>query len=167
MKASYTSHNYLPHDGCGSSSCRVDCIAQLNDSFSLYLEEVSRVFFKKENMRNKHRWWLSTFYSFCIQSAVKKRVKDLETELYWEEYWCQPYQRYLRLPLRLFIASSGNYDPLRGDFGQPEHDDGEEGVKARDPKGYGEARIAVGQSKWVADRISGSSEYLRSLFKDS
>jgi hypothetical protein len=42
------------------------------------LGELSRVFFLKENMREKTTWWLSAFYSFCIQSFVRKALIEVE-----------------------------------------------------------------------------------------
>ncbi len=73
------------HALCEDYLCKVDCIANLTSALALYLEELSRVFFKKENMRSKS-WWLSAFYSLCIQSRVRRcLIKLVNTETPSEE----------------------------------------------------------------------------------
>lgn len=47
----------------------------------LYLQELSRVFFKKENGKCRHPWWLSAFYSFCIQSYVRRALVELAKDI--------------------------------------------------------------------------------------
>lgn len=44
---------------------------------TLYSRELSRVFFKKENLNSRRPWWLSAFYSFCIQSYVRRALIEL------------------------------------------------------------------------------------------
>jgi len=163
MKAMYPTSEALTHEMCNSSSCRLTCIAQVETSISLYHKELSRVIFKKENMRNKSRWWLSTFYSFCIQSFVKQCLVKLETHVsYGNSLACT---NYMKLPVGLFVAISGNFDPLDADYSQPTLGDGEE-HPGRDVSEYKEAQFAVSRGNWVAERISGSAEYVRSLFGD-
>lgn len=62
------------HTACELQSCKVGCIDNLNMHLSLFMRELSRVFFKKENLRNKRPWWLPAFYSFCIQSIVRRAL---------------------------------------------------------------------------------------------
>lgn len=153
----------LPHDLCSPPACQNECIVAVQTNISTYLEELSRVFFKKENIRNKYQWWLSTFYSFCIHSFVKKLLVYISTHSLQEG--CE---KYLQDPINLFIANSGKYDPLKMDW---------EGVETNPifvisersqdhPNDYKEAQLAVGSSKWEAEGISGSAEYLRKLFED-
>jgi len=152
------------HNRCRPSKCVIECVAQLEANITIYLEELSRVFFKKVNMRKKHLWWLSAFYSFCIQSYVKKCLMELEIEVPDKEGLAS--EEYLKLPVSLFIASSGTFDPLMDDSTRPEVGGGEVGIEGQVPNYYTEARIAVGQNKWVTDGISGSADYLRNLFED-
>jgi hypothetical protein len=87
-------------------------MVNLSMNHSLYFQELSRVLFKKENSRNKENWWLPTFYGFRIQSLVRKALLELTKDS--EEGMLQS-KHYLHIPLRLFIASSGTYDPLISD----------------------------------------------------
>ena len=77
----FISDELIPHKLCSSSFCKVEYIAQVKANICMYLEELSRVFFKKVNMRVKRHWWLSTLYSFCIQSLVRICLLKLETRL--------------------------------------------------------------------------------------
>jgi hypothetical protein len=152
------------HNQCIPSPCKIECVAQLESSISLYLEELSRVFFKKENMRKKLPWWLSAFYSFCIQSFVKKALRVIKTSMADERLLiCE---EYLRLPINLFSASSGLLDPLSvkgksdrylfeffaGDVEEPELSD------------YKEAQIAVSRGDWEAKGIGGFMDYLTTIY---
>jgi len=121
------------------------------------------VFFKKANMRDKRPWWLSTYYSFCIQSFVKRCLLALETN----PSYVHACEEYLQVPINLFIASSNNYDPLKEDWSEPVLETSRcYIIDDLNKDDYAEAQIAVGQSKWEADGISGSSAYLKSLFSE-
>jgi hypothetical protein len=65
-------------------------------------------------------------------------------------------KQYMHIPLRLFIASSGTYDPLARDLlsFSDEHDD------------YEQARQAVGHGDWCLSGIRDSGSYLKTLFED-
>jgi hypothetical protein len=135
-------------------------------NISLYLDELSRVFFKKENMRSKTTWWLSAFYSFCIQSFVRKALLDLEKDSLVFETLAG--RDYLRHPVHLFIAISSTDDPLVrpmpcGPGGKLKTTTTIEEPNLDD---YQEARLAVCQSTWLADGIIGSYDYLGRLFED-
>ncbi|KAH7378564.1 hypothetical protein BKA64DRAFT_714330 [Cadophora sp. MPI-SDFR-AT-0126] len=152
----------LPHDQCNSSFCTITCIAQAKENISLYLTELSRVFFQKENMRNKATWWLSVFYSLCIQSFVKRALWEMETEISDSSFFvCK---EYLKLPVSLFIGSSGFYDPLSSWFTVSEVEGEPQGPTSID---YREAIVAVNKNVWEADGIRGSSDFLKRLFADS
>jgi hypothetical protein len=96
---------------CKTDICRIDCIRSLDEHLGLYLDELAKVFFKKENLRVKETWWLSTFYSFAIQGLIRKLIQQLS---YATSY--KSANQYLHLAIRLFIASSGYYDPLTRDY---------------------------------------------------
>ncbi|KAE9369180.1 hypothetical protein N431DRAFT_345414 [Stipitochalara longipes BDJ] len=165
VKSSYNKDDHLPHDQCVVASCQIECFAELKKNISLYLTELSRVFFKKANMRNKQQWWLSCFYSFCIQSLVKKLLLALETRQ--SDGGFLACREYLQLPIKLFIAISSNHDPLVADikkFGELELGRIPPNLHDEEEANYKVAQIAVDRCKWKADGVSGSAEYLRRLF---
>ncbi|SRR6266536_1781473 len=63
--------------------------------------------------------------------------------------------QYLQLPVRLFIATSGDLDPL------VKSTSAEEGDPDIEP-----ARFAVNYSSWISVGINSSADYLRLLFED-
>lgn len=147
----------LPHMSCDIGSCDTAGIRDLNESLNLYTDELWQVFFKKENLRSKEGGWLSTFYSLCIQSVVRKALLGMaQSDLYLKSKHSDRLlagsKQYLYLPLRLFIASSGKFDPLIATSGNGED--------------YREAQRAVGQLEWASQNITGSADYLRRLFED-
>jgi hypothetical protein len=108
-------------------------------------------------MREKTTWWLSAFYSFCIQSFVRQVLIELEKTI---RPSSSTSREYLGLPVRLFIATSGTYDPLcevptSTSDGEPRSND------------YREAQLAVSQSKWSSEGVNGSGDYLKKLFEDN
>ncbi|KAH6714224.1 hypothetical protein BKA61DRAFT_607420 [Leptodontidium sp. MPI-SDFR-AT-0119] len=154
------------HVSCNSGLCKFECLEYVKLNISLYFDELSRVFFKKENMRNKTTWWLSAFYSFCIQSFVRRALLELEKESL--VFATLASRDYLRDPVQLFVAISSLDDPLirplaRDLSGKVKTNAMVEGPNLDD---YEEARLAVGQNTWLTDGISGSYDYLTSLFGD-
>jgi len=147
------------HKLCKTDICQVDSIKTLNEHLGLYLDALSKVFFKKENMKNKETWWLSTFYSFAIQGIVRELIRELSPT---PESQAAT-DRYLHLALRLFIASSGNYDPLMRDY--TSSGKGKE-TSLSYISDLEEAKTAMEQSSWASKRISSSADYLRKLFED-
>ncbi|KAG0651761.1 C2H2 finger domain transcription factor dvrA [Hyphodiscus hymeniophilus] len=89
------------HLACDNHICKVQCLADLELSLALYLDELSRVFFKKENLRGKYKidWFISTCYSFYIQAFVRKALQKLSCISEIEDY----------------TSSCGAYDPLAAD----------------------------------------------------
>jgi hypothetical protein len=83
-------------------------------NITLYLDELSRVFFKtKETLYDKGPWWLSTFYRFCIQSFVRTTLMELMGVSSATKERSIAASQYLYLPIRLFIATSSSFrDPL-------------------------------------------------------
>jgi len=97
-----------------ADSCRVDVIENLNTSISIYIKELSRVFFNKKNIKFKETWWLSAFYSFWIQTYVRKALIQLtEGPAFQADVFAKRRSdQYLYIPLRLFDAISNKFDPL-------------------------------------------------------
>ncbi len=147
------------HEGCkvSSSACKIDCTLDAERCIARYVDELSRVFFKKENIRFKERWWLSAFYSLCIQGLVRRALLHLKPE----SHTNNETKQYLHLVIRLFGASSGTYDPLIRDYiiCSKESDSSiVEDFKA--------AQLSLHQYKWTSTGITGSVNYLKQLFED-
>ncbi|CZR70038.1 uncharacterized protein PAC_19939 [Phialocephala subalpina] len=144
------------HIYCSNSGCHVECIKQLHININIYLDELSRVFFKKENLRNKGPSWLSIFYSLCIQSLVRTALLVLSE---WNAMNKTTHEQYLYLPLRLFIAAySGSRDPLLSD------DAAETGSSL---EYFQQAREATNYTDWNSIGCQSSGEYLKLLFQDT
>jgi hypothetical protein len=155
------------HGFCAPSSCKIECISNLDMHLTLYLDELSRVFFKKENMRNKKSCWLSIFYSFCIQSTVRKALIALENDAATSnntDGGSLVRKQYLHLPVRLFIASSGPYDPLITRVSSSSSSAERDGPSVLDCEA---ACIAVNQAGWKPRGIRCSGDYLKELFEDA
>jgi hypothetical protein len=134
----------------------------LGINITLYLDELAKVFFKKDNRRNKGLSWLSTFYSFCIQSLVRTALLEI-TKIRTIIGTCTTdpaATQYLYLPLRLFIASnSGPKDPLFSDENSE--------IESPGFEDYKQAREAVNYAHWSSTGIQNSGEYLKRLFQDN
>jgi hypothetical protein len=156
----------LHHRGCKLSSCEIECTSTLSMYLRLYLDEVSRVIFKKENLKGSRAWWLSTFYSLCIQSCVRKMLIAIIEGYASEADGANllSAKQYLHLALKLFQSSSRGYDPLvltwTDDF---KHlFSAEESPRAEH---YRLAQTAVGQSSWQSSKIDSSRDYLNRIFE--
>lgn len=153
------------HRSCITSSlsiCRIDCIANLSLYLNKFLDELSRVFFQKQDMRSK-AWWLPIFYSFCIQAVVRKALKILTTGTHSQPSELEWVKEYLHLAIRLFISASGRYDPLTQSFGFGV-DESAQSEDLPTSEDYEAARVALGIPN--NDFIS-SSDYLKRIFEDS
>jgi hypothetical protein len=148
------------HNTCELRSCRVDCISNLTTSLSIFIDGLSKVFFKKENMRNKS-WWLSMFYSFCIQSMVRKILIKLSSAPSMPIRAFSGARQHLYLALRLFNATSGIYDPLGWDLPFQSSGSLKEASLFEDVQ---RAKFATDQDNWKFFGISSSAEYLSQLF---
>jgi hypothetical protein len=129
-------------------------------SLSIFIEGLSKVFFKKENMRNKS-WWLSMFYGFCIQSIVRQVLIQLSCAPGMSVSAFSGARQYLYLPLRLFNATSSLYDPLGWDLSLQSSSSSKEASLIEDVR---RAKFATDQDNWKALGISSSVEYLNQLF---
>ena len=152
----------ISHRTCGPSICKINCIANLTSALEKYLAELSSVFFKKENMRSKS-WRLSIFYSLCIQSIVRKALRDLVSNGGSVDAYLRAKQ-YLHLAVRLFIASSGIQDPLMRNFSvELENLPEDEASRVED---YRLAQYATQQKKWPSISVASSADYLKYVFED-
>ncbi|KAH7336093.1 hypothetical protein BKA65DRAFT_596148 [Rhexocercosporidium sp. MPI-PUGE-AT-0058] len=152
------------HQQCSRSKCRFECISVIDMHIQLYLKELSRVMFSKDNMRNPHLWWLSIFYSFCIQSIVRKALIDLTScpstnQLFWDGFSAE---QYLHLPIRLFIASTAALDLANSKDGLryvsiPKHGE----LQKQEILGL---MLAVEQPKWELNSVTSTAVYLNRLF---
>jgi len=69
-------------------------------------------------------------------------------------------EHYLELPLRLFAAASGIYDPIMNNYSE----DSSLATSNLDHE-FEEAKAAVHQSTWQSSGISNSMDYLRKVLK--
>ena len=138
--------------------CKIKCTAKLTSYLNEYLDELSWVFFRKKDLRSK-AWWLSIFYSFCIQAEVRRCLQSL-TEGLKQFSWVD---EYLHLAVRLFIAASGTYDPLfQLNLDTEEAAGVSEGTSTN--QDFGIARLAVFHT---SSGYASSGEYLKGIFEDT
>jgi hypothetical protein len=158
------------HRACDPEQCKVECIRNLESCLEMYLNELSRVFFKQSNLRSKS-WWLSAFYSFCIHSIVRRGLiilVNIRHEYSIVMSSLSVVKNYLIIALRFFVATSGIYDPLTKSTNPPESITSETklSLETDSDKHFKAAREAVKQETWTATGISGSMQYLQNLFQD-
>jgi len=141
------------HFRCENSSCEVDCIQNLTSAVTIYLDELNRVLFCKEHIRNKRIQWLSIFYSLCIQSKVRQALINLVETVQPSDKGLDA-RSFLHLAVRLFNANSGTYDPLSTpiQFTTVE---------------YRLAQDATHRKQWRWLGVNTSAEYLEHLFEDA
>jgi hypothetical protein len=152
--------------------CQVESSANLSMHLQIYLEELSQVFFKKQNLYNKQLWWLSTFYSLCIQSVVRRSLLKYIEGTTKASIQCSNAsllgtKEYLHLPVRLFIASSGTHDPLIKEPPLNTNATSPQEEYQPQPEDHRDARCAVRSDIWRSRGITSSAQYLSSLFEDS
>ncbi|KAE8445806.1 hypothetical protein EG329_012864 [Mollisiaceae sp. DMI_Dod_QoI] len=113
-------------------------------------------------MRNKS-WWLSVFYSLCIQSMIKIALIRLIGNVAGPA--TQPTfgaTHHLHLAVRLFIASSGSYDPLMQDYSvESEPQSEQEAIDIRD---FELAQYASYKEQWPYFGIKSTKEFLEQLY---
>ncbi|KAF7898423.1 hypothetical protein EAF00_004869 [Botryotinia globosa] len=155
------------HEVCESSVCKVDCIRDLELQIEQYLDELSRVIFLKENMRNRF-WWLSAFYSLCIQGVVRQALVLLSSKDHNETSGVEKstFAQYLHIAVRLFSVSSGTHDPLIQDWSS-QLAFSSAGIGVPSGEDYRNAQSATNQSQWKFQGIKKSGNYLKKLFEDN
>jgi hypothetical protein len=157
----------VQHRACAESQCTIECVSNLISQLEAYLRLFSRVIFRKEALQSNRAWWLSTFYSLCIQSLVRSCLIAIVEGYATAERTPDVIgaQRSLHLALRLFIASSSGHDPLVLTWTK-------EMMSSSTPEQAGRAihyrlaQSAVQQSTWHDRKIRNSRDYLNKIFKD-
>lgn len=113
-------------------------------------------------MRNKS-WRLSIFYSFCIQSLVRKALINL-VGIGGSINASLGAKKYLHLAIRLFIASSSTYDPLTRNFSAESNNLGDE--EASRVEDYKLAQYASQREIWESIGVTSTADYLKQIFED-
>jgi len=154
------------HGTCKPDLCSIDCLRDLCSHIYSYIDELSVMMFKKMNLRDR-RWWLSTFYSLCIQSYVRRGLLVLEQHLTFGASDDSDLNsaQYLHLITVLFIAVSFQYDPLSG--GRLQNTLSDDGVapEAMVPELYlVSARTVCGVEAWPNEGIKSSYQFLTRMF---
>ncbi|TGO51188.1 hypothetical protein BOTNAR_0365g00050 [Botryotinia narcissicola] len=188
--------NHQPRLGekvTSSNFCKDRNVDSLMFAIKRYVEQPSKVFFKKENLRGK-TWWLSVFYSLVIQSLVRAIMKAIVGDGGAEIP--SSINQYLHLAVRLFIVSSGAHGPLVSKpnssascdsckrrkfkctrwkpfcdacqyFQCPCIYSGKSEIDDSEIEDYKVASLSVQHAKWQSYRLNSSGEYLQHLFQDS
>ncbi|KAK4161230.1 Fez family zinc finger protein 2 [Cladorrhinum sp. PSN259] len=158
------------HKDCGGGQCQVECIQNLSLRLAAYVDELSSVIFNKENMRDR-KWWLSTFYSLCIQSYVRHALIIIERQLRFQSTDDVAAEdltatQHLHLAAVLFTAASAKYDPLLG--GRLQYALMENSVipETTVPElHHSSARVAFEVDKWADAGIRTPYQFLRRLLQ--
>ena len=160
------------HSTCQSDRCSIDCLRELSSCIDTYIEELSLLMFRKVNLRDR-RWWLSTFYSLCIQAYVRRALLVIEQQLLYPDsddadvlYSSQ----YLHLVTVLFIAVSFQYDPLVSTNGGLQlqqsllaEEDGASSDLFVPDRYFAAGRAACAVSIWADEGIKSSYQFLTRL----
>jgi hypothetical protein len=114
-------------------------------------------------LQSDRSWWLSAFYSLCIQSFVRKYLIDIVNGILCNNVLGT--KRYLHVVLRLFLASSGGYDPIVSERPQESAQ-----LTATEDNCHIDhiklAQAAVEHHDWAERGIQSSRDYLSGLFED-
>lgn len=154
------------HTTCTSFECKIDSVDKLNAYLKGYIRLLSDVIFKKNAKLGKD-WWLSVFYSFCIQSFVRGALLTLVSKF--DVNQITAVSQYLHIAVNLFFvicnATGKGYDPLSYDF----HNLSvvETFVLTRSYLRVEDGRlaqIAVQNKLWELNGIDSSYDYLGQLF---
>ncbi|TAQ85316.1 hypothetical protein B7494_g6354 [Chlorociboria aeruginascens] len=154
------------HDACKPPNCLVDCILHLESQISSYIDDLSQVIFKKENRKDPKKWWLSTFYSLCVQSFVRMGLIILVDDSTSDKESAQIFNtnQYLWLAVRLFGVGSATYDPLVASLSSKAVSDSSEDKKFESCHEL--AKASVKSKLWEQHGIISSRECLKKLFDD-
>ncbi|KAI2469790.1 hypothetical protein F4781DRAFT_421724 [Annulohypoxylon bovei var. microspora] len=151
------------HDDCMTGNCQVETFQSLSSNVKSYIDELSKVIFRKENRLQEKRWWLSVFYSLWIQSHVRQAIRFIETQ---SEAPLSPEVKsacsnYLLLALDLFDATSTSFDPLISTWSLEEEPPN---MDLRLVKYYRLAQKALSE-QWEFN-TGNSIDFLKSLYYD-
>ncbi|CAK7275245.1 hypothetical protein SEPCBS119000_006596 [Sporothrix epigloea] len=160
------------HSACQSGRCSVDCLRKLSSCIDIYIEELSSFMFRKVNLRDR-RWWLSTFYSLCIQAYVRRSLLVIEQQLLYpglDDADVLYSSQYLHLVTVLFTAVSFQYDPLVStndglQLRQTSHveEDGTSSDLYVPDRYLTAGRVACAVSFWLDEGIKSSYQFLTRL----
>jgi hypothetical protein len=154
------------HTTCTSSACKIDSFNKLNTCLKKYIKQLSDVIFKK-NAKLRKDWWLSVFYSFCIQSFVRGALILLVSKF--DANQTTAASQYLHLAVNLFFvtcnATGKGYDPLSYDFRHLSPVEistlTRNYLEAKEGR---LAQIAVQEDSWENNGINSAYDYLGQLF---
>lgn len=147
------------HHACRPDRCRLHSVAKLQQSTSIYMNALHDIMFSKWGFSNDRSWWLSVFYSLCIQSFVRANLMKLsehaQTSTQISNQWSDA-KVYLHSFISLFQAASAEYDPITMEQQEfllpPEMDQ------------LTLARIAVNPWHWEEQGVYNSYDHLRRIF---
>lgn len=158
------------HVNCDFQQCRVESFRTLNCSINSFIEEFSRVIFRKENRVNERKWWLSAFYGLYIQSFVRRTIVFVEDQLlaHLRDYHPEPRRKcsdYLSLATELFKAASASYDPLMSTWSL-EKEPIDHKFDVRLIKYYRIAQEALKTKFWTLHNVQSSFEFISLAFDE-
>ena len=146
------------HGDCRRESCQVACLDNLSRTINTYIEDLASVVFKKVNLRDR-RWWLSVFYSLCIQAYVRRTLLIIEKQLIFPNTDDPAPEllnstQYLHLITVLYTAVSFQHDPITGRTLQPSLLEEVTDPEASVPEQYyTSARTVCGSDLWMKEGI--------------
>ncbi|KAI1132364.1 hypothetical protein F5Y10DRAFT_219886 [Nemania abortiva] len=156
------------HDNCDLQQCGVENFRKLNSGINEFIEEFSRVIFRKENRANERKWWLSAFYGLYIQSFVRRAIVFVDDQSLAHLRGNHPELHrncsdYLKLATELFEAASASYDPLISAWSL-EKEPIDHKFDVRLIKYYRIAQKAVKTGLWAQDNVKSSFEFISLAF---
>lgn len=159
----------LTHDTCRIGHCALGGLGILDFQIRSYMDELSRVIFRKENLQSDRRWWLAIFYSLYIQSHVRSSIllvvkwQEMPSTSTFDSVTYRKSLKYQHLSIQLFTAISAGYDPLALDRISNEYF-----AKSVDKSTLGDhyvvAQKVIECSTWKERNIGSSFEYLSDIF---
>ncbi|KAI0469196.1 hypothetical protein F4859DRAFT_505513 [Xylaria cf. heliscus] len=156
------------HANCDPQQCRVESFQKLKSSIKAFIDEFSRVIFRKENRANERKWWLSAFYGLYIQSFVRRTIVFVEGQSLAHLRDSHPQLHrtcsdYLNLATELFRAASASYDPLMTTWSL-EKEPIDHKFDVRLIKYYRLAQRALETNHWAEKNIETSFEFISFSF---
>ncbi|KAI0192339.1 hypothetical protein EV127DRAFT_406866 [Xylaria flabelliformis] len=156
------------HANCDIQQCRVESFRKLSSGISAFIEEFSRIVFRKENRATERKWWLSAFYGLYIQSFVRRTIVFVEDQslAHLRDHHSELHRNcsnYLTLATNLFEAASASYDPLVSAWSL-EKEPIDHKFDVRLIKYYRLAQEALKADLWAQKNIQSSFEFLSLAF---
>ncbi|KAI0860218.1 hypothetical protein F4860DRAFT_223880 [Xylaria cubensis] len=156
------------HANCDIQQCRVESFRKLSSGISAFIEEFSRIVFRKENRATERKWWLSAFYGLYIQSFVRRTIVFVEDQslAHLRDHHPELHRNcssYLTLATNLFEAASASYDPLISAWSL-EKEPIDHKFDVRLIKYYRLAQQALKADLWAQRNIQSSFEFISLAF---